>query len=230
MPEGGFFQGDILDLKVQLKPSATRPPVVITQHRPMSRFLKRAFDITGAALLLIVFSPFLLMVAIAIKLESRGPVIFLQRRRGLNGRTFVIAKFRTMSVMENGTKVVQATQNDARVTRVGRWLRMTSVDELPQLVNVLLGQMSLVGPRPHAVAHDLKYGALISTYDQRSLVKPGITGWAQINRCRGETKTVQDMQARVEKDLWYVRNWSLWLDCLILIGTLRAVVEMKQAY
>ena len=192
--------------------------------------IKRMLDIIVASLLLFLLAPLFALIAIAIKLESPGPIIFRQRRLGLHGRPFEIAKFRTMTVMENGAEIAQATRNDPRVTRVGRFLRRSSMDELPQLANVLFGQMSLVGPRPHAVAHDLKYGALIPTYNQRSAVKPGITGWAQINRCRGETRTVEEMQQRVEKDLWYVQHWTPWLDCLILLRTFRAVAHFDEVY
>lgn len=230
MHNGGVFHKQPWRLSYVFSGDEDRYSKSIFSPRFLARSTKRLFDIVSSSILLIILSPIFLIVAIAIKFDSRGPIIFRQRRLGLHGQPFMIAKFRTMTVMENGPDIAQATQNDARVTRVGRWLRMSSIDELPQLVNVLFGQMSMVGPRPHAVAHDLKYGALIPTYNQRCVVKPGITGWAQINRCRGETRTVQDMQARVDKDLWYIRNWSLWLDCLILVGTLRAVAHFEEAY
>jgi undecaprenyl-phosphate galactose phosphotransferase/putative colanic acid biosynthesis UDP-glucose lipid carrier transferase len=161
---------------------------------------------------LVVLAPLMLLTALAVKLDSAGPTIFRQRRIGFDGLTFFIYKFRTMSVMEDGPQIVQTRQRDPRVTKVGRLLRQSSIDELPQLLNVLKGDMSLVGPRPHAIAHDDHYGAAISSYAYRHHVKPGITGWAQVNGQRGETRQIADMAKRVELDLWYVNNWSLFLD------------------
>ena len=155
-----------------------------------------------------------------IKLDSKGPVLFTQTRNGFNGRSFRIFKFRTMRVLEDGPQIRQATRNDPRVTDVGRWLRRTSIDELPQLFNVLGGSMSLVGPRPHAVAHNTEYERIVANYAFRYHVKPGISGWAQVNGFRGETSTVNLMEKRVEADLWYVSNWSFWLDVRILWKTL----------
>jgi exopolysaccharide biosynthesis polyprenyl glycosylphosphotransferase len=179
----------------------------------------RVLDITGAALGLLVLAPLLVLVALMIALDSPGPVLFRQTRKGLNGRTFRIYKFRTMRVLEDGPVVRQATRDDARVTRVGRILRATSLDELPQLLNVLSGEMALVGPRPHALAHDEYYSREISSYDQRFRVKPGITGWAQVNGARGETPTLDHMRRRIELDLYYVQHKSFALDLPILART-----------
>ena len=178
--------------------------------------LKRAFDVLAASLGIILLSPLLLTSVLLIKLDSKGPVLFTQTRNGFNGRSFRIFKFRTMRVLEDGPKIRQATRNDPRVTDVGRWLRRTSIDELPQLFNVLGGSMSLVGPRPHAVAHNTEYERIVANYAFRYHVKPGISGWAQVNGFRGETSTVNLMEKRVEADLWYVSNWSFWLDLRIL--------------
>ena len=191
---------------------------------------KIGIDRGVAAVALFALSPLLVLIALAIKFESRGPVFFRQRRHGICGRPIVVWKFRTMGVMEDGAVVRQASKNDDRVTRVGRLLRRTSLDELPQLINVLEGSMSLVGPRPHAIAHDEHYGALIPTYTRRSMVRPGITGWAQINGLRGETRTNDDMVARVKHDLWYVSNWSLALDIKIILLTPIFGLINKNAY
>jgi putative colanic acid biosynthesis UDP-glucose lipid carrier transferase len=160
-------------------------------------------------------------------LDSRGPALFRQTRTGLNGRQFRIYKFRTMTVQEDGAVIRQATQGDARVTQIGRMLRKTSLDELPQLINVIRGEMSLVGPRPHALAHDKYYGREIPAYERRFAVKPGITGWAQVNGARGETATVADMQRRVDLDLWYVEHRSLALDLKILAWTVVAEITRR---
>jgi lipopolysaccharide/colanic/teichoic acid biosynthesis glycosyltransferase len=167
------------------------------------------------------------LVALAIRLDSPGPVLFRQTRTGLNGRVFRIYKFRTMRVLEDGPEVRQACRGDARVTCVGRILRRTHLDELPQLLNVLRGEMALVGPRPHALAHDQHYGREIPAYRLRFQVKPGMTGWAQMNGARGETPTLEHMQRRVELDLWYVENRSFWLDLQILTRTAFAVCDHR---
>jgi exopolysaccharide biosynthesis polyprenyl glycosylphosphotransferase len=192
--------------------------------------VKRLADIVLSATCLILLMPLLLMTALAIKLDSSGPVIFRQRRCGFNGRHFNIFKFRTMSVLENGEQVVQAKRNDSRVTRVGALLRRTSIDELPQLLNVLKGDMSIIGPRPHALAHDNEFMELVAKYAYRHHVKPGITGWAQVNGQRGETRTVSDIENRVELDLFYIDNWSLVLDAKILCLTLVEVLRGDNAY
>jgi putative colanic acid biosynthesis UDP-glucose lipid carrier transferase len=183
------------------------------------RAAKRSFDILFSLLALIILFPIFLVVAMAIKLDSEGPVFFLQRRRGHDDRPFRIIKFRSMTVMEDGQNIAQATRADPRVTRVGAFIRAYSIDELPQFLNVLAGDMSVVGPRPHAVAHDDVYDRLIDEYASRRHVKPGLTGWAQIHGHRGETPTVESMQKRVAYDLWYINNWSLWLDLKIVART-----------
>ncbi|MGM4877842.1 undecaprenyl-phosphate glucose phosphotransferase [Bradyrhizobium sp. 956_D2_N1_5] len=198
--------------------------------RHFEQFLKRALDIVGAVALLVLLWPPMLLAAIAIKLDSAGPVLFRQRRNGFNTKQFRILKFRTMTVVEDSDKVVQATRFDRRVTRVGRHLRQSSVDELPQLFNVLKGEMSLVGPRPHALVHDIQYGEILSDYAFRHHVKPGITGWAQVNGFRGETPRIEQMQRRVELDLWYINNWNLLLDLKILFKTAFEVAGARNAY
>jgi putative colanic acid biosynthesis UDP-glucose lipid carrier transferase len=192
--------------------------------------VKRMTDIVLATLLLIVAAPVMLLIAIAIKLDSPGRVIFKQDRYGLDGERIVVYKFRTMTVSENGPVIEQAKRNDARVTRVGRILRRTSLDELPQLINVLQGRMSLVGPRPHAVAHNEEYRKLIAGYMVRHKVTPGITGLAQVSGCRGETSTLDDMRRRVQYDLEYLRHWCWLLDIKIMLRTLVLIVRDKRAY
>ncbi|QGM44438.1 sugar transferase [Methylocystis heyeri] len=188
---------------------------------------KRAFDVALATLLLALSAPLLLVVAVAIKLDSHGPVLFTQRRRGLNGEPFFIFKFRTMKVLEDGPVVRQATRNDPRVTRLGRILRRSSMDELPQLLNVIRGEMSLVGPRPHALAHDEIYGKIVENYHVRYGVLPGITGWAQVNGLRGETRTVEEMSERVRLDVEYIERRCISMDIWILLQTpLRAFHKM----
>lgn len=191
-------------------------------------FLKRALDVVLSFVLLVGALPFFLLIALAIKLDTRSPVLFRQRRFGQNGTVFHIYKFRTMTVAEDGPTVMQATLNDTRVTRVGRVLRATSIDELPQLLNVLLGHMSLVGPRPHAIAHDQAFEAQFDLFARRRRVKPGLTGWAQVNGFRGETRAPDDISRRMEHDLYYIDNWSVWLDLEILARTL--FVFCKGAY
>lgn len=192
--------------------------------------MKRGLDIALASLALFAVAPFLVIVAFLIKLESRGPVLFRQTRNGFNGRPFRIYKFRSMRVAEDGPKVVQARRHDPRVTRVGLWLRRLSIDELPQLLNVLSGDMSLIGPRPHAMAHDDQYTVLIANYAHRHHMKPGITGWAQVNGFRGETPNVELMAKRIELDLWYISNWSFWLDLQILLRTALCLVRIRNVY
>jgi Undecaprenyl-phosphate glucose phosphotransferase len=206
---------------------------VEVQRAPLSNvecFVKRGLDLILSTLALVVLGPVFAFIAAFIKLDSSGPVIFRQKRTGFNGRGFTIYKFRTMTTIEDGAVVVQATRNDRRVTRLGKLLRRYSVDELPQLVNVLRGEMSLVGPRPHAIAHDDQYSEGIARYAFRQHVKPGITGWSQVNGLRGETVNVGDMQRRLALDLWYIDHWSIWLDLWILVRTLKAVVLARNAY
>jgi undecaprenyl-phosphate galactose phosphotransferase/putative colanic acid biosynthesis UDP-glucose lipid carrier transferase len=198
--------------------------------RRLFPILKRSLDLAVAAALLALLAPIMLAVAFAIRLDSAGPVMFRQTRLGRGARPFAIVKFRTMNVIEDGAAVVQASRNDDRITRVGKFLRATSLDELPQLFNVLGGTMSLVGPRPHAVAHDELYGALIANYELRQSVKPGLTGWAQVNGYRGGTPTLDLMQRRVDFDLWYVAHASIWLDMTILLRTPLAVLRPQNAY
>jgi undecaprenyl-phosphate galactose phosphotransferase/putative colanic acid biosynthesis UDP-glucose lipid carrier transferase len=182
--------------------------------------LKRSIDVLAASTSILLLSPLMLLTALLIKLDSSGPVLFTQLRDGFNGRSFRIFKFRTMAVLEDGACVRQASRNDPRFTRLGRWLRRSNIDELPQLFNVLRGEMSLVGPRPHAAVHNSEYGQRIAAYAFRYHVKPGISGWAQVNGYRGETRTLDLMEKRVELDLWYINNWSILLDVKILLRTL----------
>jgi Undecaprenyl-phosphate glucose phosphotransferase len=210
-----------------------RALVVELQRAPLSelqRLVKRGMDVALSSLAILFFLPMMALAALAIKIGSPGPVIFRQVRRGFNGEEFVIYKFRTMTVQENGTQVTQATRHDARVTNIGRMLRAASIDELPQLINVIKGDMSLVGPRPHALAHDSYFETILSGYAVRHHVKPGITGWAQCNGARGETPTVQHITRRVELDLWYINNWSFWLDLFILLKTAFEVLRKRNAY
>ena len=196
----------------------------------LERSVKRAFDLVVAGTALILLLPLFLVTAVAIKLDSPGPIIFRQRRCGFNRRQFQILKFRTMSVLEDGATIVPAQPNDIRVTRVGNWLRRTSIDELPQLFNILQGTMSIVGPRPHAVAHDDQFDILVSNYAYRQHVKPGLTGWAQVNGYRGELRTVADIEQRVKFDLWYIDNWNLAVDFKIIVMTLAEIMRGENAY
>lgn len=205
----------------------------VLKRSPLTRielFAKRCFDVCIATLGLLVVLPLLLLTAALIKMDSRGPVFFRQKRDGFNGQTFDILKFRTMHVLENGASVRQATRNDPRITRLGRLLRRSSVDELPQLFNVILGDMSLVGPRPHATSHNSEYEKLIANYAFRHHVKPGLTGWAQVSGYRGETRQIDLMKQRVEHDLWYINNWSPWLDLKIVLRTMVVALWQDGAY
>jgi undecaprenyl-phosphate galactose phosphotransferase/putative colanic acid biosynthesis UDP-glucose lipid carrier transferase len=203
------------------------------QRAPLSgaeRFVKRVVDIFVATLALMFFLPVMALTAIAIKLDGPGPVIFRQHRKGFNGRQFIMLKFRTMTVQENGPVVSQATHDDPRVTAIGRLLRSASIDELPQLLNVLKGEMSLIGPRPHALAHDNYFENILGDYAFRHHVKPGMTGWAQCNGARGATPSIEHISERVKLDLWYINNWSLWLDIQILMKTFFEVLRKRNAY
>ena len=207
--------------------------VVSLFDTPMSginQVIKRVEDIVLSIFILLFISPVLVLISAAVKFTSPGPVIFKQRRYGMDGKAIEVWKFRSMKVMENGDKVVQATKGDSRVTPVGAFLRRTSLDELPQFINVLKGDMSIVGPRPHAVAHNEQYRKLIKGYMLRHKMKPGITGWAQINGWRGETDTLDKMEKRVEFDLDYIRNWSVWLDVKIVFLTIFKGFVSKTAY
>jgi putative colanic acid biosynthesis UDP-glucose lipid carrier transferase len=192
-------------------------------------FVKRALDVVLGTALLIVLAIPMLLIALAVKLTSPGPVIFRQNRYGQDGREIRVWKFRSMRVTENGQKIQQATLNDPRITKLGAFLRRTSLDELPQLINVIAGSMSLVGPRPHATAHNEQYRKLIPGYMLRHKVKPGITGLAQVNGWRGETDTDEKMQKRVEFDHKYIREWSPWLDIKILFQTVFTVLKGNNA-
>ncbi|QKJ87782.1 undecaprenyl-phosphate glucose phosphotransferase [Paramixta manurensis] len=196
----------------------------------MNMVLKRLEDIILSTMILIFIAPVLITIACMVKMTSPGPVIFRQVRYGMDGKPIKVWKFRSMNVMENGDKVVQATRGDSRLTPIGGFLRRTSLDELPQFFNVLFGDMSIVGPRPHAVAHNEQYRNLIRGYMLRHKVKPGITGWAQVNGWRGETDTLDKMEKRIEYDLEYIRCWSIWLDLRIVFFTLFKGFVSKTAY
>ena len=202
-----------------------RPPLSVEE-----RAIKRSLDLIVGGVAGVVLLPLMLILAVIIKLDSDGPVLFRQTRNGFNNRSFRILKFRTLSTLEDGANITQVTRNDSRVTRVGRLLRRTSLDELPQLWNVIRGDMSLVGPRPHASAHNSQYGKLIANYAFRHHVKPGLTGWAQINGFRGETCTVELMKSRIDFDLWYIDNWKLWLDIKVILRTFIVVLSQRSAY
>ncbi len=201
-----------------------------TPFRGAAGLLKRTSDLVLASFILLLISPLMLLIALLIKLDSPGPVFFRQRRYGLDGQEIWVYKFRSMTVVEDGEHITQAQRHDARVTRLGTFLRRTSLDELPQFINVLQGRMSVVGPRPHAVAHNELYRRLIKGYMVRHKVRPGITGWAQVNGQRGETDTLEKMQARIDLDLDYLRHWSLRLDLYIIFKTIRLVFKDSQAY
>ena len=211
--------GSFLAVEVQ------RPPLSPTEQK-----LKRTFDLLVAASALALLVPVFVAVAIAIRFDSPGPILFRQTRHSFNGIPFKIFKFRTMYVLEDGEHIPQATQGDSRVTRIGAWLRRTSIDELPQLLNVLRGEMSIVGPRPHAASHDRVFAQCIENYAYRHHVKSGITGWAQVNGARGETNTLEKIQKRVDLDLWYIKHWSLRLDISIIVRTVGAVLRGKNAF
>lgn len=201
-----------------------------TPFTGINEVLKRASDIVLSLLILALVSPLLLAIAIGVKLSSPGPILFRQRRNGLDGSEITIFKFRSMTTQDNGAVVVQASKNDPRITPFGAFIRRTSLDELPQFFNVLQGRMSIVGPRPHAVAHNEIYRQAIKAYMVRHKVRPGITGWAQVNGLRGETENLEKMRARVEYDLEYLRNWSLWLDFRIILRTVLLMFHDRSAY
>jgi putative colanic acid biosynthesis UDP-glucose lipid carrier transferase len=181
-------------------------------------------------LILLLISPLLILIALSIKLTSPGPAIFKQRRYGLDGNEITVYKFRSMVTMDDGDTIRQAQKEDPRMTRIGAFLRRTSLDELPQFVNVLQDRMSIVGPRPHAIAHNEMYRKLIKGYMLRHKVQPGITGWAQVNGYRGETNTLEKMKARIDFDLEYLRNWSLRLDLFIIVKTIWVVLKGENAH
>ena len=208
-------------------------PVVGVCESPFIGFngvVKRVSDIVLSLIILMMLTPILAALAVGVKMSSPGPVIFKQKRYGLDGKEILVYKFRSMTATDNGPVVKQATKNDQRITRFGAFIRRTSLDELPQFVNVIQGRMSIVGPRPHAVAHNEMYRKLIKGYMVRHKVKPGITGWAQVNGYRGETETIDKMEKRIEYDIDYLRNWSLGLDLWIIIKTALLVVKDRNAY
>jgi putative colanic acid biosynthesis UDP-glucose lipid carrier transferase len=208
-------------------------PVIAIRESPfmgLNSTIKRVSDIVLAAVILLLLAPLMLGIALAVRMSSPGPVIFRQRRYGLYGEEIIVYKFRSMTVMENGPAVTQASRRDGRVTRIGAFLRRSSLDELPQFINVLQGRMSIVGPRPHAVAHNEQYRKLIKGYMLRHKVRPGITGWAQVNGLRGETATLDKMEARIQYDLDYLRNWSVWLDLWIILRTVKVVLSRENAF
>ena len=228
--DAGSIIGRFVDPRVTRFGGTTTLSLTGAPIRPMQALTKRAFDIVLASVALVLLSPLFALLALLIKLDSTGPVFFRQRRRGYNHHEFRIWKFRTMTTLEDGDRVKQVTRADARVTRVGNWLRKLNLDELPQLINVLLGEMSLVGPRPHAVAHDIHYETRILDYPRRLNVKPGITGWAQVQGLRGATETEEAMRRRVEYDIHYIENWSLVLDLYILALTVLSPRAYRNAY
>jgi putative colanic acid biosynthesis UDP-glucose lipid carrier transferase len=230
-----YFAPDIflLDLIQSRMDNINGIPVVAACESPffgVNGVIKRVSDVVLSILILILIAPLLLLIAVLVKLTSPGPVLFRQRRYGLDGKEIVVYKFRSMLVMEDGAVVRQATRDDSRITPIGRFLRKNSLDELPQFINVLQGRMSIVGPRPHAVAHNEEYRKRIKGYMVRHKVKPGITGWAQVNGFRGETDKIEKMESRIEHDLEYLRNWSLRLDLSIILRTVWVVVKDRQAY
>ncbi len=230
-----FFVPDVFGISIiqgRLQDMNGVPVVGIceTPFTGTNELAKRISDVVLASFILLLISPLLLAIAIGVKLSSPGPIVFKQRRNGLDGEEIIVYKFRSMTAQDNGHVVRQATRGDARVTPFGAFIRRTSLDELPQFINVLQGRMSIVGPRPHAVAHTEQYRQLIKAYMVRHKVKPGITGWAQINGHRGETDTIEKMQARVEYDLEYLRNWSIGLDLQIIVRTIRLVFFDRHAH
>ena len=225
-----FFVKNVLHSRWHQVGSSNVLSIYDTPIEGLNIWLKRLEDVVLSTLILALIFPLMLVIAGVIKITSPGPVIFKQHRYGLDGRKIEVWKFRSMRTQENGSRVVQASRNDGRITPVGRILRKTSLDELPQFINVLQGQMSIVGPRPHAVAHNEEYRALVDGYMLRHKVKPGITGWAQVNGWRGETDTLEKMSKRVEHDLHYIRHWSIRFDLHIVLVTLLKGFVGKNAY
>lgn len=225
-----FFTFDLIQSRWRNVGSVPTLSIHDTPFYGMSTFVKRLEDIIVSSLILLMISPVLLFVALGVKLSSSGPIIFKQDRYGIDGKKIKVWKFRSMRVMDNGAEVKQATKGDPRVTKFGAFIRRTSLDELPQFINVLQGRMSIVGPRPHAVSHNEEYRQIVDKYMLRHKVKPGITGWAQINGYRGETDTLDKMEKRVEYDLNYIRGWSLWWDVKIIFLTIFKGFIGKTAY
>jgi putative colanic acid biosysnthesis UDP-glucose lipid carrier transferase len=225
-----FFMADLIQGRIDEIDGMPVVAVCETPFTGFNGFIKRASDISISILVLCLLSPILIIVALGVKISSPGSVLFNQRRYGLDGQEINIYKFRSMTVAENGDVVTQATANDMRVTHFGKFIRKTSLDELPQFINVLQGRMSVVGPRPHAVTHNEMYRKLIKGYMIRHKVKPGITGWAQVNGFRGETKTIESMKMRIDYDLDYLKKWSLSLDIQIILKTILLVFKDSKAY
>ncbi|MGX9418471.1 undecaprenyl-phosphate glucose phosphotransferase [Vibrio sp. WJH972] len=225
-----FFTFDLMQSRLKNVGRVVTLSVYDSPFYGLTSLVKRIEDIVLASIILLLISPVLIAVAIGVKLSSPGPIIFKQARYGLDGKSIRVWKFRSMKAMDNGAVVKQATKGDPRITKFGAFIRRTSLDELPQFFNVITGQMSIVGPRPHAVAHNEEYRGLIDKYMLRHHVKPGITGWAQINGLRGETETLDKMEKRVEFDLVYIQNWSLWLDIKIVFLTVFKGFVGKTAY
>jgi putative colanic acid biosynthesis UDP-glucose lipid carrier transferase len=215
-----FFVSNLIRSRVEHVGAVDTLSVYESPYLGPKKWLKRTEDIIGSLIILSVIAIPLLLIALTIKATSPGPVLFKQRRYGLKGEEILVWKFRSMHVMENNEKVIQATKNDARITPLGAFLRRSSLDEFPQFFNVLRGDMSIVGPRPHAVAHNEEYRRKVQFYMLRHKVKPGVTGWAQINGWRGETDTLEKMEKRVEFDLQYIKSWSLWFDFKIILLTI----------
>lgn len=225
-----IFTFELLHARTHLIDGLPAISIYDTPFTMADQFLKRVFDLGVSLMALIMLAPILTTVAIAIKVTSHGPVLFKQTRYGLNGRAIKVWKFRSMNTMDDGQTIRQAQKNDSRLTPIGSFLRRSSLDELPQFINVLTGSMSIVGPRPHAVAHNEQYRKLIPGYMLRHKVKPGITGWAQVNGWRGETETLDKMNSRIHCDIEYIRRWSLWLDFKILLLTIFRGFFSKNAY
>ena len=225
-----FLLSNLIHARVEHVGDVDTLSVFESPFRGAREFIKRTEDVVVASLILMLISPVLIAIAFAIKFTSKGSVIFKQDRYGLDGRKIKVWKFRSMSVTENSSVVTQATKNDARITPLGGFLRRTSLDELPQFINVLKGDMSIVGPRPHAVAHNEEYRKKVEFYMLRHKAKPGITGWAQINGWRGETDTLDKMEKRVEFDLHYIKHWSLWFDIKIIFMTIFKGFKNANAY
>jgi putative colanic acid biosynthesis UDP-glucose lipid carrier transferase len=224
-----FFVTDLIQGRIDMVCGMPVVAVCETPFRGADGLVKRISDMVLAVVILLLISPLLIAISIGVKFTSPGPVIFKQRRYGLDGAEILVYKFRSMTVCEDGESIRQAQKGDGRITPLGEFLRRTSLDELPQFFNVLQGRMSIVGPRPHAVAHNELYRKIIKGYMVRHKVRPGITGWAQVNGFRGETETVEKMRSRVEYDLDYLRNWSLRLDLYIIMKTVFIVLRGQSA-
>ncbi|MCC7487559.1 MAG: undecaprenyl-phosphate glucose phosphotransferase [Burkholderiales bacterium] len=225
-----FFVFDLVAARFDYVSGIPVVAICETPYQGVNAVLKRAMDLVLATAIVVLAAPVMLAIALAVKLDSPGPALFRQRRYGMDGSEIVVFKFRTMKVTQDGGNVPQARRDDPRITRLGRFLRRTSLDELPQFFNVLGGSMSIVGPRPHAIAHNEQYRKLVPGYMLRHKVKPGITGWAQVNGFRGETETVEKMKGRVDLDIDYLNNWSPSLDLWIIIRTVGCVWKDRNAY